>query len=112
MSLAARIRILTGTIHHLRLLAIATSVKNCAFSAVELLAHARLDADLRYVLNEATTPKQVGRRLVELARHPAGGLRLVRVDRDECGCIWSVEIQDAAGLSPDAAVKYGDGTLE
>jgi hypothetical protein len=101
LTVAARIAQIEDTIQHLKLLAIATSVAGRAFSAAELLAHAELDADLRCVLEGATTPKQVGRRLRALADRTRGGLRLVCLGRENRGCIWSLQIHAEAGVSID-----------
>jgi hypothetical protein len=102
--LAVRIADLESELRRLTLTALATSVHGCAFSARELLDHARDDADLRSVLGDARTPKSVGRRLLAWSRYDGDGLRLVRVDRNEDGCIWTVEIQDDAGIPPAARV--------
>ena len=100
--LGVRIARLKEDIHTLQLLAIAESVRGCVFSAAELLAQARVDGDLRYVLRDAVTPRQVGRCLVQLAARPGHGVRLVKIDRNEAGCIWGIELQADAGLPPDA----------
>ena len=102
-SLGDRIRALEDDIHRLQLLAIAVSVHGCEFSAAELLDQAQHDPDLRFVLRHARTPKQVGRRLAQLAALPNTGVRLVRIPRNEDGCIWVIEIQD------DASVSRGGG---
>ena len=77
MPIGVRIAWLKDEIHTLQLLAIATSVNGCVFSAAELLAQAGVDPDVAYILRDAVTPKQVGRYLAQLAAragqgHPAG----------------------------------------
>jgi hypothetical protein len=104
MTLAARLAQLDEEAHTLKLLAIAAAVQGREFSAAELLAHARVDADLQYLLRDATTPKHVGHRLAQLAARVSPGVRLVRINRNGDGCIWIVEIHTAAGLSLDARV--------
>jgi hypothetical protein len=109
--LAARIAALEAELRDLRrqqrdllLVAIAASVQGHAFSAAELLAHAGVDDALRQALDGAGTPKRIGRRLQALAGREIGGLRLVRVGRDETGCIWAVHLHDAASLSVGGSV--------
>ena len=102
--LAARIQALEGEIVDLQLHAIAASVHNTEFSAAELLERTVVDPDVRYLLRNLTTPKQVGRRLLQLAAQPSRGVRLVRIARNEDGCIWIVEIQDDAGITLGAGV--------
>ena len=99
--LGVRIAQIKDDIHTLELLAIAASVHGCVFSAAELLEQARLDPDLQYVLRDAVTPKQVGRCLVRLAVRAGRGVRLVRIGRNEDGCLWACEIQADAGLLPE-----------
>jgi hypothetical protein len=71
-----------------------------AFSALELLDHARVDPVLADVIAPAsTTPKQLGRRLRTLAGAVIGVVRLVRVDRNADGCIWSIDIHEPSGVA-------------
>ena len=100
--LGVRIAQIKDEIHTLELLAIATSVEGCVFSSAELLERARLDTDLQYVLRDAVTPKAVGRCLVRLAVRAGRGIRLIRVGRNEDGCLWACEIQDDARVPPEA----------
>jgi hypothetical protein len=104
--LAARIAALEADLREVRdqqrdaqLVAIADSVQGHVFSATELLAHAAVDGALRQALDGAATPKQVGQRLKALVGRAIGGRRLVCVGRDGPGCIWAIEIHDAAGVS-------------
>lgn len=103
MPLAARIEQLEREIRDLQLLAIAASVHG-PFSAAELLARAVVDPDVRDVLGPVTTPKQVGRLLLQLAAQPGHAVRLVRITRNGDGCIWVVEIHPDAGLSTEGGV--------
>jgi len=60
------------------------------FSAVELIAHARLDRALGQAIG-TRTPKQLGHYLRVLARSPATGVILHRCDdRNNRGCMWSI----------------------
>jgi hypothetical protein len=104
--LAARITALEAELHALRqqqrdllLPAIAASVQGHVFSAAELLDHAAIDDGLRQALDGADTPQRVGRRLQRLVGRQVGGFCLVRAGRDETGCIWAVDLHDAAGHS-------------
>jgi hypothetical protein len=74
--------------------AIAASVGGVVFSAGELLERARFDASLREALEGASSPRQVGRRLLKLASGAPGRARLVRVGRNTDGCIWAIELHD------------------
>jgi hypothetical protein len=74
-------------------LLIARAINGRTFSAVELLAHAGLDPELREALHGATTAKHVGRRLHELASATRSArVRLVRHSRNAEGCIWEIAI--------------------
>lgn len=105
LALAVRIASLERERRDLELLAIAAAVDGQEFSAAELLDRAQVDADLRFVLQDARTPKQVGRRLMTLAiQTTIAAVRLVRIDRNGAGCIWVVEIHPDAGVLPDVDV--------
>jgi len=61
-----------------------------AFYAVDVIAHAAVDAELARTIADMTA-KDIGRRLAGVARRPAtAGLVLVCVGRDERGCIWTI----------------------
>lgn len=67
---------------------IAAAVGDHAFSAAELLAHARTDLALAEALKDST-PRHVGKRLHALAGRQSGDVELVRVGRDRDGVIWA-----------------------
>ena len=73
---------------------IARCVGGHAFNAAELLRHAPFDTDLAQALAGLATPRQVGRRLHQLARVDGDGLRLVCLPRNGDGCIWAFEYID------------------
>jgi hypothetical protein len=73
----------------LRVLLIGTNGE--AFNLALLRLRAALDADLREALG-ARRPRQVGQRLCRLKDRTLDGLVLRRVNRDEAGCNWQVEI--------------------
>jgi hypothetical protein len=68
--------------------AIAASVGDYCFTAVELLEHAELDESLREALGPCVRPRQVGRRLARAATsHP---LTLRCIGDSNRGCIWLI----------------------
>ena len=111
MTIAARIAALERELADVRRLqreadaaVIARSVRGCVFSAAELLAHARVDPDLHEALHGATTPRQVGRRLAQLAGGALRGVRIVRLPRNGDGCIWTAVLHDGTPHAGDDGV--------
>src|SRR5262245_10671684 len=76
------------------LAAIVVSVGGAVFYGCDLIAHARIDGDLRETIGDLR-PRQLGKRLARLANRDLDGLTLRRCDgRDERGCMWFVQIHD------------------
>ena len=74
-------------------LVVALAVRGRAFNAAELLAHGRVDADLRQALGGLTS-RQIGKRLRTLADRDIGGLIVRRIKRDDAGTVWTVSVAD------------------
>jgi hypothetical protein len=101
VTLASRIALLERQLVELRqqecaeqLATIARCVGGHVFNAAELLRHAAFDAALSQALAGLATPRQVGRRLRQLARVDGHGVRLVCLPRNGDGCIWCCEYID------------------
>jgi hypothetical protein len=73
---------------------VATSAAGRVFNVEELVAHARVDSELRRVLR-GQQGRQLGNKLRTLANRHINGYVLERVGRDEAGCIWTVLHADA-----------------
>lgn len=75
------------------LLAVAEAVADRAFSAAEVIAHARLvDGALRAALEAAgvTNGRKLGKVFRRLEGHEIAGLRLVRLGAERDGIVWRV----------------------
>lgn len=70
---------------------LARSVEGRVFSAADLVAHARVDSDLRDALGDER-PRQIGRRLARLAGHAVGGVCVRLVDRTNAGRVWAITL--------------------
>ena len=56
------------------------------------MLHSAVDPALHVALAGVASPQRVGKRLRRLSRRTIGGVRLVRVDRDRDGVIWTVQV--------------------
>lgn len=72
------------------LLAVAAAVAETAFSAGEVLQHARVVPSLRQALAAAgiRNPRQLGKWFRTLEGRDVGGVRLDRVGADRDGVVW------------------------
>jgi hypothetical protein len=66
-----------------------------AFSVADLRRQARLDADLGALLG-SRSPKAIGRLLLRLSTVTETDVRLCAIARDETGCIWQIQSQEAS----------------
>lgn len=71
--------------------AIARAVRGCVFSAHELRAHARVDAELAQAMGSCSS-RHVGKRLRRLSGQAIGGFTIVRVGRDAAGTVWALQV--------------------
>lgn len=72
------------------LLAIAAAVGDYAFTAAELVAHARVDVALRDALGPCVRPRQVGKRLSRLSSLHGSPFGLRCIGDSSAGCIWVI----------------------
>ena len=75
------------------LLAVAAAVRQTAFSAREVVAHAKIaDPELQAALDVAgiQSPRALGKRFRRLEKREIAGVQLVRLGVDRDGVVWRV----------------------
>jgi hypothetical protein len=94
-ALTTRIAALERVVRGPQLLhALAAAVEDRAFSAAEVIAHARLDPGLATALETSHihTARSLGQYLWVASEHPMGPIRVTRLGVDRDGVTWRVTV--------------------